>query len=85
MLYAVSAIVHMQRTESPGLIDKTTAWKSSIPLPTFYLDSNVQGIMSEDHATRIVRTMLESIGHTDVSISCVETLTPVYNHVTRSR
>lgn len=44
-----------------------------IQLPTFYLFSAVQGIVSEDHAERIARSMLTKCGHPDASICAVAT------------
>lgn len=37
------------------------AWTKTVQLPTFYLDSNVQGITSVDHARRIAGSMLQSV------------------------
>jgi hypothetical protein len=41
-------------------------------IPTFYLDESVQGIVSEDHAARIARTILDPWGASterEISIS----------------
>ena len=32
-------------------------WTASVQVPTFYLNGNVQGIVSEEHAERIARGM----------------------------
>lgn len=58
MLYAIVARV--------TIYDRTTPGQTSFvcqSLPTFYLDSDVQGIVSADHAERIARGMLASLGH----------------------
>ena len=51
MQYAVTV-----QYERPGLMDSESTLTGS--LPTFYLDSNVQGIISEGHAASIIRTSL---------------------------
>lgn len=50
--YAVNAQVV---TEEDG-------WTSSIGVPTFYLDVDVQGIVSDDHAERIARRVVDPLG-----------------------
>ena len=50
--YAVTASVHRN----------VEGWEQSHHLPTFYLDSNVQGIVSETHAARIARALLDPWG-----------------------
>ena len=57
-MYAVSAHVTIP----------TDAGFYTAHLPTFYLMSDVQGIVSEDHATRIARHMLTSLGHADENV-----------------
>jgi hypothetical protein len=47
-LYAVQATVETKRGE----------WSGMKQIPTFYLDSNVQGIISEEHACRIAADIL---------------------------
>jgi len=37
-------------------------------VPTFYLDENVQGIVSEDHAAAIAKDILTATGQTDVQL-----------------
>lgn len=49
MLYQIQARV--ERTTADG-------WTSVRDLPTFYLDSNVQGILSVEAAERIARRLL---------------------------
>lgn len=51
MLYAVHAVVNRKMGE--GTV--------TIQVPTFYLDSNTQGIVDVGHASRIAHSMLESI------------------------
>lgn len=52
MLYTVQAVANVKQGHGAYV---------TVPLPTFYLDSNVQGIVNADHATRIARHMLLSI------------------------
>ena len=54
MLYAVTV-----NYERPGLADD--AYTVSGSLPTVFLDSNVQGIVSEAHAESIVRSSLVTL------------------------
>ena len=44
-------------------VETTSAdgWTGARQLPTFYLDSDVQGIVSADHAERIARRMLTDV------------------------
>lgn len=35
-------------------------WTSSVQVPTFYLCADVQGIMDEEQATRVARTILHA-------------------------
>lgn len=53
MMYAVSVIV---TTEKDG-------WTCAVGVPTFFLDSNVQGIVSESHAQEIATSMFTRLGH----------------------
>lgn len=46
-------------------------WTGAISSPTFYLDANVQGIVSEDHAKRIVEHWLTDAGLTVISVTAV--------------
>lgn len=48
-MYAITA--QYEHTTKDG-------WTGSIGVPTFYLDENVQGIMSEDDAVRVARVIL---------------------------
>lgn len=72
MLYAVSVIVTRRFPDG---------WTSAIDMPTFYLDSNVQGIVSADHAAEIARQMFMRLGHKrdDVSVYAVPTIAPIAN------
>lgn len=51
-LYAVNAQVV---TEEDG-------WRSSIGVPTFFLDIDVQGIVNDDHAEKIARKVVDPLG-----------------------
>lgn len=51
-MYAITASVHTQQGE----------WKGVRHLPTFYLDENVQGIVSEEHAAKIARDIINPLG-----------------------
>lgn len=70
MLYAISAIV---QRECDG-------WMRPVSLPTFYLDANVQGIVSEAHAIEIVRDMLQRLGHSrrDINVQACATNRPIF-------
>ena len=50
--YAVTVNVELSE---PG------GWKSGFQLPTFYLEADVQGIVSEDHAVSIARTIVDNM------------------------
>ena len=56
MLYQVQAQTKTEVTDSLG------TWEGAISSPTFYLDSNVQGIVSKEHAAKIVRHWLSDAG-----------------------
>jgi hypothetical protein len=47
-------------------------YTGSVSSPTFYLDSNVQGIVSEDHAKRIVEHWLTDAGLTVLNVTAME-------------
>lgn len=49
MRYVVTATVTLARDE---------IWSSTRSLPTFLLDSNIQGIVSADHAARVALGLL---------------------------
>ncbi len=70
VLYAVSTRV--ERRDASGY-----SWM--VDLPTFYLDSRVQGIVSEDHAARIVVNMLAPLGHdkSNIYVQACATLAPI--------
>lgn len=52
MFYQVTGHVHME-------LDNGAT--TTVQLPTFFLDSNVQGIVDADHAKRIAATMIQSV------------------------
>jgi hypothetical protein len=51
MLYQVTGHVHMEKGDDVTLVH----------LPTFFLDSDIQGIVSADHAKRIAADMIQSV------------------------
>lgn len=53
-MYAISAHV-VTRADGDG-------WRATRQMPTFYLDESVQGIVSEDHARRIAKHILDPYG-----------------------
>lgn len=56
--------------QMPEMYAVSVVLANGVGLPTFYLLANVQGIVSEDHAGRIVADMLADLGHADAS-ACV--------------
>lgn len=54
-MYAITAAINSFNDDG---------WISTRPLPTFYLDSNIQGIVDEDHATKIAHDILDRPNHT---------------------
>ena len=58
MLYAITAQVHSRQGE----------WTGSRQIPTFYLDSSVQGITSPDHALVIATMILDPFGQHSLSV-----------------
>jgi hypothetical protein len=64
MMYAVTASVTR----------KVGKWSSTTHSPTFFLDSNVQGIVSVNHAERIALRMVQDMAGPDaeVYVSVVE-------------
>lgn len=55
MYYAVEVRKH--ETVSSGRGKSRIEWKSSVGLPTFFLNSNVQAIFSVEQAERIARVL----------------------------
>lgn len=53
IVYAISA--RIERTTPDG-------WTGVRHLPTFYLDENVQGLLSEESACRVARAILDPYG-----------------------
>jgi hypothetical protein len=53
-------------------LTRKDGYTGSIDSPTFYLDSNVQGIVSEDHAKRIVQRWLEDTGLAVLDVTAVK-------------
>jgi hypothetical protein len=46
-----------------GTITRTDGrWVKTWQIPTFYLHENVQGIVSEDHAVRVARNVVDVFG-----------------------
>jgi hypothetical protein len=56
-LYAVHVRVLTHETDRHGV-----TWEGSRGTPTFYLDSRVQGIVSEEHAARIAADVVNPLG-----------------------
>lgn len=52
-MYIVSALRFTTTTDEHGNV-----WKGQEQIPTFFLDENVQGIVSEEHAESIARDIL---------------------------
>lgn len=61
-MYAVTATITRARS----------GWESTRQVPTFYLDSSVQGIVSEEHAAVIAREIIDPFDLFDVSVTAVE-------------
>ncbi len=73
-IYAISVriTVHTPHEKTPS------GWQPGftvVNMPTFYLFADVQGIISESHAERIVRESFVRIGHApdDINVCVVET------------
>lgn len=62
-LYAISAAITETRDDN---------WTSSRQVPTFFLDGDVQGITSEDHAERIAKTIVDPFGRFATEICAVK-------------
>ncbi len=39
-------------------VESRDGWRTAYQMPSFYLDSRIQGIVDDAHAERIARTML---------------------------
>lgn len=59
MLYQIQATVTNRDSER---------WTKMAQIPTFYLDSEIQGIVSDDHAEHIAGSILNPFGQ-DIGIS----------------
>lgn len=59
MLYAITANVSRERD----------GWSGSRQIPTFYLDENVQGIMSEAGARNIAQTIIDPYNEHTVNMT----------------
>lgn len=65
-MYAIRAtITHTVDTQA----GRAHGWTSSRQVPTFYLDENVQGITSEEHAERIALDVINPLQVQDWVIS----------------
>ena len=60
MMYQV--VAYVQRKDANG-------WSSTLDIPTFFLDSHIQGITSCAHAEKIARDMLNRLAGNDAVIS----------------
>lgn len=47
------------------VVKKRGGWTSSVQVPTFLLDADVQGIVSEEHAERVARQVVDPLGLAD--------------------
>lgn len=63
-MYAITATVFSA--------DKVRKWEHSRSIPTFFLDPNVQGIVSEAHAITIAEDIINPFGHYRTSITAVK-------------
>jgi hypothetical protein len=61
-LYSVSARVRVRST-TLGPDGTPWTWEGSKELPTFYLDGNLQGIISTEQAERIARKVLDPLDY----------------------
>jgi hypothetical protein len=43
-------------------------WKASTQVPTFYLDENVQGIISEEHAVKVATSIINPTADADLGV-----------------
>lgn len=43
------------------LVWKEGEWSTSLGVPTFFLDPDIQGIVSEDHACRIAKGVIDAM------------------------
>jgi hypothetical protein len=50
------------------LCERKAGWQSTEQLPTFFLAADLQGIVSEDHAVKIARDMIDTLtaGRSDI-------------------
>jgi len=62
-LWVVSARI-LKEEQSQGI-----TWRSSVEVPTFLLDGDQLGIISEDHAERIARKVVDPTGSLDVVVT----------------
>jgi len=56
-MYAVLAVLSRTTTDGQG-----NEWRTNKHLPTFYLNENVQGILNEEGAERVARSILDPFG-----------------------
>jgi len=54
LLYAIHAIIRVS--------NHAESTERTVQMPTFFLDSNIQGIMNADHAEEIARSMFARLG-----------------------
>jgi hypothetical protein len=62
VLYAITVRTETRNGDYTGMIES----------PTFYLNSDVQGIVSEDHAKRIIEHWLTDAGLTVLGVTAVK-------------
>lgn len=61
-LWAITATVTYYSFVAEG-------WQTTRQVPTFYLNENVQGIISEEHAKRIARAIVNPFDNPDITVS----------------
>lgn len=65
--YSVSATICLKTTDKKG-----HAYIKTIQVPTFFLSSNVQGILSDSHAEKIAKEIVMPVPNKDMTVSiCV--------------
>jgi hypothetical protein len=65
-MYAITATVETT------VHSKSGDWHGARQIPTFYLDENVQGIVSEAHAERIAREIIDPLSSRTVHVCAVK-------------
>ena len=69
-MYAVSVTVYYKTPEG---------WAGAYELPAFYLDSAVQGIVSESHAEAVARSIVEGTVSATLKVVGGNAVRPIVN------